>query len=258
MNFSREPLSKNLDIIYQIFGAISIIGLWQIIIQFKLFPTSIIPSPLQILYSLKELHFEDALIINMFYTIKLNILGNLECVLFAIPIGFLIALNKQLRSILNRYITSFRFIPMPILIGVFIVLFGIYDMMKIQFLAVSTFVYLLPSVIERVDELNEVYLQTAYTIGANKVQTIFTIFLPGTLPAIFNDIKNLAALSWTYIVIAEMINASSGGIGALCFTAARYSRIDKVFAILFIIVLIGWTQDKILSYLGTILFPYYQ
>lgn len=82
--------------------------------------------------------------------------------------------------------------------------------------------------------------------------------LPGTLPAIFNDIKNLAALSWTYIVIAEMINASSGGIGALCFTAARYSRIDKVFAILFIIVLIGWTQDKILSYLGTILFPYYQ
>ncbi len=258
MNFSREPLSKNLDVIYQIFGAISIIGLWQIIIQFKLFPTSIIPSPLQILYSLKELHFEDALIINMFYTIKLNILGNLECILFAIPIGFLIALNKPLRSILNRYVTSFRFIPMPILIGVFIVLFGIYDMMKIQFLAVSTFVYLLPSVIERVDELNEVYLQTAYTIGANKAQTIFTIFLPGTLPAIFNDIKNLAALSWTYIVIAEMINASSGGIGALCFTAARYSRIDKVFVILFIIVLIGWTQDKILSYLGTILFPYYQ
>jgi ABC-type nitrate/sulfonate/bicarbonate transport system permease component len=57
-------------------------------------------------------------------------------------------------------------------------------------------------------------------------------------------------------VVAEMVNANGGGVGALSYIAARQSRIDKVFAILLTIVLIGFLQDRILLFADRMLFPY--
>jgi len=52
-----------------------------------------------------------------------------------------------------------------------------------------------------------------------------------------------------------MVN-KTGGVGAMIFTAARQSRIDKVFAILFIIIIVGFIQDKLFQALDKQLFPY--
>jgi NitT/TauT family transport system permease protein len=70
-----------------------------------------------------------------------------------------------------------------------------------------------------------------------------------------DDIRVLTAISWTYIIVAEMIN-KNGGIGAMIFTAARQSRLDKVFAILILIIIIGFIQDKIFHWLDRKLFPH--
>ena len=58
-----------------------------------------------------------------------------------------------------------------------------------------------------------------------------------------------------HIIIAELVN-KSGGIGALAYVSARQSRIDKVFAILFVIILIGFVQDKLFTKLDKVLFPH--
>jgi NitT/TauT family transport system permease protein len=227
---------------------------WQLIIQGKLLPTVIFPTPWQIIACLPELHFENALVRNVLVSLKLNILGNFEAILLAVPLGFIIGLFPVFRAVFRRYIIAIRYLPLPTLLGVFIAIFGIYDNMKIQFLALAVFVYLLPAVIQRINEVLDVYIQTALTMGANKWQMIRHVFIPATLPLIWKDIVNLVAISWTYITIAEVVNASGGGIGALCFTVATRGRIDKVFAVLIIVILVGMMQDKILSCLGNWMF----
>jgi len=141
-------------------------------------------------------------------------------------------------------------------IGIFIALFGIETKMKVEFLAFGIFVYLLPVVVERVDEVQEVYVQTARTLGATPWQTVKSVFIPDVVSRVFDDIRVLIALSWTYIVFTEVINASDGGIGALAYIAARQSRPDKVYAVLLTIILIGFLQDKAFLYLGRLLFPF--
>ena len=135
-------------------------------------------------------------------------------------------------------------------------MFGIFDMMKIQFLAFAIFIYLLPTVIQRIDEVLQVYIDTIYTLGARKWKTIRYVFIPDVLSRVYPDIVNLAALSWTYITIAEVVNTSSGGIGALSFISSRQSRIDKTFAIIIVILIVGFIIDKVLLCLGKALFPY--
>lgn len=259
MNFNkffelRGTLDKDIEIISEIIGITLITFIWQLVSNLNLIPKSIFPSPLSIILSLKELHFEDALLRNLLYTIKLNFIGNLEAILISFPIALGIALNPILKAIFNRYILSIRFLALPLLLGIFIGAFGIGSNMKVQFLSLGVIVYLIPQIIQRVNEVPDVYINTAILAGANKMQIITNVFIPAIIPNVYYDIVNLVAISWTYMVIPESINIKAGGIGALSYTAGKYGRTDKVFAIIIIVILIGILQDKILNYFGKLLF----
>ena len=258
MSFTlRGSLPKRTRIIVEITGAVIMLLLWFAVTDwFKLFRPSILPSPLSVLLSLKELHYDNALIRNALYSIKLNVYGLAEAVVFALPLGMIIGLIPVLRCFSERYITMIRFLPLTALTGLFIAWFGSETNMKVQFLAVSIFLYLLPAVIEKVDNVENVYVQTVRTLGASNWQTIRTIFIPAVVSRSFDSIRVLAALSWTYIVVAEMVNSLGGGLGASIYNCYRKSRIDKVFGILIIILFIGYMQDKILILLDRLFFPF--
>jgi NitT/TauT family transport system permease protein len=252
----RGKLPKKTSTVIAIAGTVVFLGAWTAITETGLIPKSILPSPLKVLVSFKELHFNDALVRNALFSLMLNFLGLIEATALAIPLGFVIGLFPAFRALTEGYITAGRFIPLTAVVGVFIAWFGIEVNMKVQFLAFSIFLFLLPVVIQKVDEIEEVYVQTVVTLGASKWQIIKIVFIPAVVSRVFDSIRVLAALSWTYIVVAEMVNANGGGVGALSYIAARQSRIDKVFAILLTIILIGFIQDRILLLTDRLLFPY--
>jgi hypothetical protein len=138
----------------------------------------------------------------------------------------------------------------------FIVWFGIGVEMKVHFLAFGILIYLLPVMIQRIDEVDDVYVKTVFTIGANAWQTFRTVYVPSVISRVSDDIRVLTAISWTYIIVAESIN-SEGGIGALIWRVGqRQGRVDKVFAMLIIIMVIGVLQDRLLVMLDKRFFPY--
>lgn len=239
----------------ELIGLVALLGMWQTF-SGHLIPASILPSPLRVLQTLPELYFRDGIVYNAMYSIKLNSLGLVEAVALALPVGMLVGLFPFFRALTERYVNAARFLPLTAVVGLFIAWFGIDMNMKVQFLAFAIFIYLLPVVVQKTDSIEDVLVQTATTLGANTWQTIKNIFIPGVVSRVFDDIRVLAALSWTYIVVAEMVNATGGGIGAMTYVAARQARIDKVFALLFIIILIGFIQDLFLKFLDGVIFPY--
>jgi NitT/TauT family transport system permease protein len=251
----RASLPKNTRLVLELSGLGIILLLWTALTASGTISSSLLPSPFAVLSSFKELHFEDALIRNLFFSVKLNVMGYVEAILISIPLGFMIGLFPLFNGVLSRYIDAVRFLPITALTGLFIAWFGIENSMKVQFLAFGIIVYLLPVVVQRVKELDVVYQQTAFTLGATRWQMIRTVFIPGVLPKLYDDIRVLTAISWTYIIVAELVNRS-GGVGAMIYSAARQSRIDKVFALLLVIVLVGFLQDKLLSWLDKKLFPF--
>jgi NitT/TauT family transport system permease protein len=65
----------------------------------------------------------------------------------------------------------------------------------------------------------------------------------------------MVAISWTYIVIAELINAT-GGLGHKIQILARQSNTEGVFAVLIIIILLGIIQDFIFKMLDRLFFKH--
>lgn len=228
----------------------------DVVTKSSLIDKAILPSPLAVLSSLKELHFENYLVKNAFISIKLNILGYVEAIVLSLIIGFLIGLVPFFRSLWRRYIDAIRFVPLAAVTGLFIAWFGIYMEMKVQFLAFGIFVFLVPVVVQRIDEVAKVYLQTSFTLGATDWQTIKNVYWPSVTSRIIDDVRVLTAISWTYIIVAELVNTEEGGLGALIFKAQRSSRLDKVFAILLLIIFIGFIQDLLFAWIDKKLFAF--
>ncbi|NND09079.1 MAG: ABC transporter permease subunit [Saprospiraceae bacterium] len=239
-------------------GLLVVLGVWVLITMGEnpLFPAYILPKPWKVLSSFGSLYVDNDIIRNTCMSIGLNLSGYIEAVLIALPLGFVIGLFPLFQGLAQRQVDAIRYIPLTAVTGLFIVWFGTGTAMKVHFLAFGILIYLLPVVIVRVKEVSDVYLKTVYTLGADTWQTIKTVYIPSVLSRITDDIRVLTAISWTYIIVAEGIGAT-GGIGALIWRAGiRQGRVDKVFAMLIIIMIIGMVQDRIFIYLDKVFFPH--
>jgi len=220
----------------------------------KIYP--IVPLPTEVANSYVGLVKADNLFGNALRSIWLNLKGYFWAVLICIPIGFLVGLFPLFRGMFSKPVDALRYLPLTALIGVFIIWFGIYDEMKVAFLAFGIIVFLLPTVISRIDDVEEVYLSTVFTLGASNWQTIKTVYFPAVMSRLLDDIRVLTAVSWTYIIVAEYINKDGGGLGALIYIKRRLQQVPDMFAIILVIVLIGFLQDRIFVYMGKRLFPH--
>lgn len=222
--------------------------------EFKLVH-NIVPPVGSVIKAFQNIFKKDNIGENSRRSVWLNLQGYFWAIVICIPVGLLIGLIPLFRGMFSKQIDATRFLPLTALTGLFMTWFGTGDGMKVAFLAFGIIVYLLPVVVQRVDEVADVHLKTAFTLGANWWQTIRTVYLPSILSKLSDDIRVLTAISWTYIIVAELVN-DEGGLGALINRKGRTGDLDSVFAILFIIIFIGIIQDRIFLYLDKVFFPH--
>jgi NitT/TauT family transport system permease protein len=254
----RGTLTKKQSILLTIAGLLFFLAIWLLLTSGSepIMKKSSLPHPLRVLTAFGELYRDNELIMNMMRSIGLNLGGYIKAIGYALPVGFIIGLVPLFRGAFQKVVDAIRFLPLTALTILFIIWFGIYTEAKINFLAFGIFIYLLPIVIQRIDEVDDVYLKTVYTLGAGYWQTIWSVYIPAVVSKLSDDIRILTAISWTYIIVAET-SADQGGLGSLIFrTGQRMGRVDKTFACLILILIIGIFQDRIFSYLDRKFFPY--
>lgn len=254
----RGTLDARTRLILEIVGILLLILVWHILTvgEDPIVRSGILPSPWAVLASYSELYYDNDLFMNLCRSLGLNLAGYTESIAIALPLGFLIGLFPLFRGTLQRQVDAFRFVPLTAVTGLFIIWFGLGTSMKVHFLAFGILIYLLPVVVQRIDDVQDVYTKTVYTLGATKWQTIKSVYIPAVISKLSDDIRVLTAISWTYIIIAESLG-NQGGIGALIWRVGqRQGRVDKVFALLVVIVIIGFLQDKYFTYLDRKFFPH--
>lgn len=250
----RGEVNRKTSIYLMIGGVIFIILIWHLLSL--IIPSLLFASPLDTMKALPELFQKDRLVKNLAYSIRLNLMGYLEAIAISIPLGYVLGLWPLFREAFSRQIVAIRFLALTALVGVFITWFGIGDTMKVHFLALGIVVFLLPATKDEIEKTPVVYVDAIRTLGASPWQEIRYVHIPIVMSRLFSQIISLVSLSWTYIIIVEVVNSSAGGIGALSYIASRQGRVDKVFCILLLIIIIGILQDFLFKYLDKLFFPH--
>jgi NitT/TauT family transport system permease protein len=251
----REPVSRQRVRLLAGAGVLTFLVTWCVLSYTNLVPTVILPSPTEVLRAFPVLHFEEALVRSIGRSLYRVYMGFFLAAAVAIPLGLIMGTFPPVKHFFVPLLDPLRFLPISALVPLFIVWFGIDELQKIVFLFVGIFVYLLPLVVEAVENVDDVYLQTATTLGATRGQLIRHVLIPGSLPAIGEALRVMNGIGWTYVILAEVVNARYG-LGYLITVAGKRSHVDQIFALVLVILFIGVITDWIIRQVNATLFAW--
>lgn len=226
------------------------------VVETRVFAPVILPSPFEVFSSLPQLWSVRLLPKNILYSFLRVSAGFLTAFIVVFPIALLMGTFSKIKALFSPLVLFSGYLPIPALVPLTMCLFGTNETQKIMFLAIGFAIYLLPLFVKAIDDVDNVYLQTGYTLGANKYQTLNKILLPVAMPSIFDAMRMGFGVGWGYIILAEMVDMGSYGVGALILTSQRRGPREDIYLVLIAIVVMAFITDKIWEKCGERLFPY--
>lgn len=229
-------------VIKRILLVVSILVLWYI---GSLHANPIfVPSPKSVLYDLQYMMSNGELWLATLYSLRRIAVATLLSTLISLPVGLLIYNVKIAEDILAPIAGALRYLPVTAFYPLLIMWFGINEEMKIAFLFIATFVYMMPTVLLCLDEINPDLINTGITIGMSKLQIITKIQIPATLPSIMNSFIVMIGTSFSYIAVCETINARYG-LGWIIQQSSSRGRTDMVFMAIIVITILSVICDSL-------------
>lgn len=226
--------------------------------EYRIMDRITLPSPAEVFSfdnSIKPLLEDRHLSQHVLISLKRVSLGYLVALAVSLPLGVLMGSFGSVRAMFAPTTTASGYIPIATLVPLTMAWFGTDEKQKVVFLAIAFAIYLLPMIIRAIDAVPDVYLRTASTLGASRLQMVRQILIPVALPDIWQGMRLAFGVGWTYLVLAEVV-VYADGLGYLIAMSQRRGPREHVYLIILIITLIAWAADLAWVYLGRLLFPY--
>ncbi|AYD39549.1 ABC transporter permease subunit [Clostridium fermenticellae] len=178
-----------------------------------------------------------------------------SAIIIAIPLGLASGYSSKLRALLEPIIEFYRPLPPLAYYTLLVLWLGIENKSKIALLFLACFAPIYISCVSAVIKVKEDYVNSAYTVGANKVQIFIYVIFPACLPDIFIGLRTALGVAYTTLVSAEMVAANSG-IGWMVLDASRYLRSDIIFVGIIIMGITGILLDKSIQFIENKVVPW--
>src|SRR5256712_3048098 len=142
--------------------------------------------------------------------------------------GFWVGRSRRLESMAAPLLDLVGPIPPFALLPIFIIWFGVGELPKLVFIAYATFLPVLAYTVDGVKSVNPLLIRSAYSLGASEMQIFRRVVLKSALPNIFVGMRVSLALSFSALVVAEMIGADAG-LGYLIIDSRNFFRMANMF-----------------------------
>ena len=223
-----------------------LVGIWQIVCVTGRYEPSLLPSPMDVVRSMKELLEDGTLILHIQVSMTRFLIGYTTACISAIVLGLILGWYQKLWAFIDPIVQVLRPIS-PIAWFPFIVLwFGIGDAPAIVIIFIAAFYPVLLSTVNGIRKVDQVYLKVAQNFEMNQFQLLTKIVLPAAFPIIANGLHMALGSSWVFLVAGEMVGAQSG-LGYLIIDARNSLRLDLVLAGIIFIGLSGLILDMIIK-----------
>ena len=165
-----------------------------------------------------------------------------------VALGSLMHAIRPVRHLVDPIIELTRPLPPLAFIPLLIVWFGIGELPKIVLIFIGVLPIMVIATLAALDGVPHELELCARTLGASKRYTLGHVQVRAAIPGIVTGMRIAMAGSWTSIVAAEMIAATSG-VGYLILQAGNYLRTSLVFCGIISIGIMGLLLDGCLRLL---------
>jgi NitT/TauT family transport system permease protein len=249
----RAPLPRSIAFALGFVAPVTVLGVWCLVSYGGFAPPDFLPSPTEVVRGTLQLFLEHELGRAILVSTRRIVLAFLLASALALPLGVLMGAFEPINKVFEPIMAPLRYMPISAFIPLLILWFGIYESEKVAFLFLGVFVYLLPVVVSAIRAVPEELVQTAFTLGASKWQVVRTVLVPAALPEIFDSFRVMNAISWTYVILAEVVNPEHG-LGYMVELARTHQKASWSFAGLLVIGGIGLFTDYLIRTCANLMF----
>jgi NitT/TauT family transport system permease protein len=249
-------LSGKQTMTYGLIGALVFFGLWEVAHLLTAEEAKrFLPSPLSVVQALITLIQEKDYMADVGIS-AYRIFGSffIACAI-AVPLGILMGCFAPIRALINPVISGARYLPAASFIPLLLVWFGPTDSQKMALLVLGVVFFLIALILDNTEAVAKELIEAAQTMGASRREIVINVVGRAASPAIMDSMRNMIAVAYTYLVIAEIV-AAQDGIGAVMMRAGRFLKVDVIMAGILTIGIMGVLTDIVFRVTAHYAFPW--
>jgi len=189
------------------------------------------------------------------HSIRIIFWGFMLAAAIGVPLGLLCGTFALFSRLVEPFTDFIRYMPAPAFGALAVAVLGIADAPKVAIIFIGTYFQMVLVIANTTRQFDPALIEAAQTLGARRSKLLTRVIVPGVLPNLYNDLRILLGWAWTYLIVAELIGATSG-ISYFIQQQGKYRNYDKVFAGIIVIGVVGLVTDQVLAYLARYLFPW--
>ncbi|MFT3673807.1 ABC transporter permease [Aestuariivirga sp.] len=251
----RGKSSAKADLLLGGAMAAGLLLLWELVARAGLVAPQFLPAPSAVISAMWTMSTQQSLLWHAMVSTFRVLLAFAIAAAMAIPIGILMSSYRVVGASLEPTIDFIRYLPVPALVPLSIIWFGVGETTKIFLLWLGTFFQLVLLVADDMRRVPHEYVEVAFTLGAKPRNVLTDVALRAMGPTLVDNLRITLGWCWTYLVLAEIVAADSG-LGFVIWSARRYVKTPEVMAGVVVIGIIGLVTDQLLRMLHRRMFKY--
>jgi NitT/TauT family transport system permease protein len=173
----------------------------------------------------------------------------------AVPLGIAMGAYKPIEAFFEPFVSFARYLPASAFIPLLILWAGIGEMQKLLVIFIGSFFQIVLMVAVQVGATRRDLVEAAYTLGANASGVVRRVLLPSAAPQIAETLRMVLGWAWTYVIVAELIGASSG-IGHMITDSQALLNTGQIIFGIIVIGVIGLVSDFAFKWGNQRMFPW--
>lgn len=252
----RYTPSKLRSSILAAIGGLTFFAVWEIA-HYMLNPAQqrFLPTPQHVVVTIYGLFAHQNYLHDVLASCYRIFVSFVASILVAVPLAVLMGCFGNVRALVNPTISAARYLPAASFVPLLLVWFGPTDAAKIGLLWLGVVFFLVAVMLDNVQAVSKDLIEAALTMGASKREIVLGVVLRAAAPALMESARNMMAVGWTYLVIAEIVGATDG-IGAVMMRAGRFLQVDVIIAGILTIGILGVFIDLLFRLAEWICFPW--
>jgi NitT/TauT family transport system permease protein len=227
----------------------AILLLWWVAASLHLANSLFLPSPARVWHRALELARSGTLLDDTQTSFVRITIGFLISTAVALPIGILTGAYRLAEAAIEPAVDFIRYMPAVAFVPLTIIWVGVGESQKYLIIFIGTFFQQVLLVMDNVRRVPREFVDVGQTLGMRDRSILLRIVLPSAAPAIWDSLRVTLGWAWTWLVVAELVAASSG-LGYRIVIAQRYFETDTIFVAILVIGLLGLVMDQAMRVVG--------
>jgi NitT/TauT family transport system permease protein len=238
----RRPVTPATRWILRIASVAVPLTVWIVLSESGAVDAKFLPSPLDVVAAGWDMLRSGELGTDTWASVRRILLGFGIAAAISIPLGFAMGAFGWAQDLFEPIIGLVRYMPASAFIPLLIIWMGLDEAPKVTLLVIGVVFFNTLMTADVVRRVPRDLLDVSATLGASSGVILRKVMLPYALPGVIDALRVNAAAAWNFVVVAELIAATSG-LGYHINQAQRLIRTDEIFAVLIVIGFIGLIID---------------